>query len=43
MLPYDRTLLTKALAVGDPSKWLMRDQAFIDEHEINFKLNSTVK
>jgi len=43
MLPYDRTLLSKALAVGDPSKWLMRDSAFNEEHGINYKLNSSVK
>ena len=43
MLPYDRTLLSKALAVGDPSKWQMRDQAFLDEYGINFKLNSAVR
>jgi hypothetical protein len=28
-LPYDRTLLTKALAVGDASKFSLRDEKFL--------------
>jgi len=42
LLPYDRTHLSKAAAVGDPNKWLLRDQQFFDEYGIDVKLNSKV-
>lgn len=37
-MPYDRTLLSKALAGGDASKWALRPQEFLDEAEIDIKL-----
>lgn len=43
LLPYDRTLLSKAAAVGDPNKWLLRDQEFFNEYGIDFKLDSKVQ
>ena len=43
ILPYDRTLLSKATAVGDPNKWLLRDQEFFNEYGIDFKLGSKVQ
>ena len=42
MIPYDRTLLSKALAVGDPSKWTLRDQNFLSEADIDCRIKSPV-
>ena len=42
MVPYDRTLLSKALAVGDASKWSLRDPSFLTDAEIDCKLKSAV-
>jgi NAD(P)H-nitrite reductase large subunit len=43
-LPYDRTLLSKALASGDADKWTLRPKEFLDTADIDFKLgrNSNV-
>ena len=37
-MPYDRTLLTKVLATGDATKFKLRDEAFLAEHDIDVKL-----
>jgi len=42
MVPYDRTLLTKAVTVGDPSKWALRPESFLKDADIDFKLKSRV-
>ena len=42
ILPYDRTLLTKALPVIDINKFLMRPQDFIQSADINYKLGTHV-
>jgi nitrite reductase/ring-hydroxylating ferredoxin subunit len=42
MVPYDRTLLTKVLPVGDASKFKLRDEAFLANADIDIKLNTTV-
>jgi NADH dehydrogenase FAD-containing subunit len=34
-LPYDRTLLTKTLPFGDATKFVLRDQAFLDGADID--------
>jgi NAD(P)H-nitrite reductase large subunit len=39
-LPYDRTLLSKALPMGDASKFELRSSDFLNEHDIDFKLKS---
>jgi apoptosis-inducing factor 3 len=39
-LPYDRTLLSKAIATGDASKWDLRPQEFLSDADIDVKLNS---
>lgn len=41
-VPYDRTLLSKALAVGDASKWSLRDQSFLADADIECRLKSGV-
>ena len=40
-LPYDRTLLTKTLPFGDATKFVLRDQAFLDEADIDI-INDSV-
>jgi len=42
MIPYDRTLLSKALAVGDASKWSLRPTEFLNEADIETKLKKQV-
>ena len=42
MVPYDRTLLSKAVAVGDAKKWALRDPGFLEEADIDCKLKSAV-
>ena len=37
MVPYDRTLLSKALANGDASKWALREPSFLAEADIDVK------
>jgi NAD(P)H-nitrite reductase large subunit len=38
-LPYDRTLLTKALATIDGSKLGLRPSEFLSKADIDYKLN----
>jgi apoptosis-inducing factor 3 len=42
-IPYDRTLLSKALPVGDASKWTLRPSDYLQDADIDYKLNSQVK
>mmetsp|Transcript_12891 Transcript_12891/g.16556 ORF Transcript_12891/g.16556 Transcript_12891/m.16556 type:complete len:402 (-) Transcript_12891:113-1318(-) len=42
MIPYDRTLLSKALAVGDSSKMTLRPAEFLEEADIDYKLKKRV-
>ena len=42
IVPYDRTLLSKALAVGDANKWTLRPPEFLDNADIDIKLKSGV-
>ena len=35
-VPYDRTLLSKALANGDSSKWSLRPKEFLNDADIDF-------
>lgn len=39
-MPYDRTLLSKVLPTGDPTKTLLRPQEFLDQYNIDIKLAS---
>jgi len=39
-LPYDRTLLTKALPVGDAKKFALRDEEFLKSYDIDFVKDS---
>lgn len=39
-LPYDRTLLTKALPVGDAKKFALRDEEFLKSFDIDFMKDS---
>jgi nitrite reductase/ring-hydroxylating ferredoxin subunit len=39
---YDRTLLSKVLAKGDPDKWIIRKQDFLDTYGIEFRTNTPV-
>ncbi len=43
MLPYDRTLLTKVIATGDASKFLLRGQEFLTGADIDYSLGRTAK
>lgn len=38
VVPYDRTLLSKALPVGDASKWSLRSNEFLNNADIDVKL-----
>ena len=40
-IPYDRTLITKALAVGDSSKWSLRPEEYLKNADIEYKLKSS--
>lgn len=42
ILPYDRTLITKALPVIDSTKNLMRPAEFLKNADINYKLGTKV-
>jgi NAD(P)H-nitrite reductase large subunit len=42
MVPYDRTLLSKALPVIDARKKPLRPAEFLNEANIDYVLNSTV-
>ena len=42
LIPYDRTLLSKALPMIDASKKPLRPAEFLDEANIDFRLGSTV-
>lgn len=37
-LPYDRTLITKALPVGDSTKWGLRPAEWLKGHDIDYEL-----
>ena len=39
-LPYDRTLISKALPAGDPAKWLLRPADWLAEHDIDYRFKS---
>lgn len=39
-LPYDRTLITKALAMGDATKWPLRPTEWLNEHDIDYELKA---
>lgn len=41
-MPYDRTLLTKATAVGDPANWKLRSDAYLSDADIDVKLKTSV-
>lgn len=41
-VPYDRTLLSKALAGGDASKWALRSPEYLKEADIDYKFNAGV-
>ena len=40
LLPYDRTLLTKALPVGNAEKFVLRDEAFLKNNDIDVERKS---
>lgn len=40
-VPYDRTLLTKATAVGDPSQWKLRSDQYLQDADIDVKLETS--
>ena len=40
-MPYDRTLLTKVIAVGDPSKWKLRSDEYLTNADIDVKLSTS--
>ena len=42
MIPYDRTLLTKALPVGDPSQWSLRTEQYLKASDIDITLKARV-
>ena len=42
IVPYDRTLLTKALPVGDSTKWALRPEEYLKNADIDITLNSGV-
>ena len=42
MIPYDRTLLSKALPVGDPNKWVLRPEEYLKDADIDYKLKTSV-
>ena len=43
ILPYDRTLITKALTKGDADKWTLRPADYLANADIDVRLNSSVK
>lgn len=43
MVPYDRTLLTKALPTGDATKFKLRSEEFLKNADIDYKLSTYVK
>lgn len=42
MVTYDRTLLTKALPVGDAKRWTLRSPDFLSKYDIEYRTNSLV-
>jgi len=42
-VPYDRTLLSKALPSGDSSKFVLRPADFLKEYDIDIKFRRTVE
>jgi len=40
--PYDRTLLSKAVSVGDASKWALRPESFLNEADIEVRTETSV-
>lgn len=43
VLPYDRSLLTKALPVGDASKFALRSKDFIEGNDIHYQFSARVQ
>lgn len=43
MVAYDRTLLTKVLPTGDASKFKLRNEDFLKEFDIDYKLGTKVE
>jgi hypothetical protein len=49
ILPYDRTLLTKTLPFGDAKKYVLRDDAFLKNADIDvlkdsvYSIHSNIK
>lgn len=41
-VPYDRTLLTKATAVGDPANWKLRSDQYLADADIDVTLKTSV-
>ena len=41
-VPYDRTLLTKATAVGDPANWKLRSEQYLSDADIDVTLKTSV-
>ena len=41
VIPYDRTLITKALTVGDSSKWALRPEEYLKAADIEYKLKAS--
>ncbi len=39
VLPYDRTLITKALPVGDASKWALRPDQYLRDMDVDYVLS----
>ena len=42
IVPYDRTLLTKALPVGDSTKWALRPAEYLKNADIEITLKARV-
>ena len=40
VVPYDRTLITKALPVGDATKWALRPEQYLKDADIDYYLKS---
>jgi hypothetical protein len=41
MVPYDRTLLTKQTASGDPAEWKLRSEQYLQDADIDVKLKTS--
>ena len=43
VIPYDRTLITKALVQGDSKNWALRPAQYLADADIEYRLQSAVK